>query len=449
MKLSRTRVDVFNTPVPNAILKLAWPMMVTQVMQTLYNIVDAFWLGKLGKVKFGAPTVSFPIIFVFMSLAYGLSNAGAALVSQYIGAKDQRMAEKSAMQTLLVSVALSLALGAVGFFSAGWILSILGIGDPIKPYAEGYLKVIFLGLPFTFVMFASQAIVRGWGDTVFTMKVSAVSVLMNIVLDPFMIFGIGFPRMEVQGAALATVVSRAFAALYSLLVMCKGSLGFRLHASDIKPDLRLISKILKIGIPGALGQAVTASGFAVIMGVISRFGPAVVSAYGVGNRITSMLSMIGMAISGAVSTMVGQFLGAGDEEKVDETVRWGFIETFTIVGIMSVFLFLYGDLVTKFFIDDPEVIELGKIYFHLVAFSVPLFAMVSIVIGAFNGAGKTHLVAVVNVTRLWGIRVPLVLWLAGLFGFKGVFYAMAASNALALLLGYALLKLTNWKVRVI
>ena len=423
--------------------------MATQVMQTMYNVVDAFWLGKLGKVKFGAPTVSFPIIFVFMSLAFGLSNAGVALVSQNIGAGRKREAERVAMQVMITSFSLSVLLGLFGFFSAGWILKILGIGDPIKPYAESYLKVIFLGMPLTFLMFSAQAIVRGWGDTVFTMKVTSVSVLLNIVLDPFMIFGIGMPRMEVTGAALATVISRGVAVLYALKAMMDGRLGFKLHIRDIEPDFKTISKILKIGIPGAIGQAITASGFAVIMGIISRFGPAVVSAYGIGNRITSMLSMIGIAISGAVSTMVGQFLGAGDERRVDETVRWGFIETFLIVGTMAVFLFLYADLVTKFFINDPEVIRLGEIYFHLVAFSVPLFAGVSIVIGAFNGAGKTHLVAVVNVTRLWGIRVPSVVWFSKLFGFKGVFYAMALSNALALILGYAMLKLTKWKERVI
>ena len=423
--------------------------MITQIFQTVYNMTDAFWLGKLGKVKFSAPTVSFPIIFIFMSFAFGLSSAGTALVSQYIGASSQRKAEKSSMQTLISSLFLSLALGIFGFFSSGWILSILNIENVLRPYAQEYLKIIFLGLPITFLMFSSQAVVRGWGDTVFTMRVTAISVLTNVILDPFMIFGIGFPRMEVRGAALATVISRTVAVIYSLHTLMSGKLGFKIHLEDVKPDMKIIGKIFKIGIPGAIGQAVTASGFAVVMGVISRFGPAVISAYGVGSRISSALSMIGFAISGAVTTMVGQFLGAKKFKKVDETVRWGFIETFVIVGTLALLLFFFGDLVTKFFINDPEVIRLGEIYFHLVSFSMPLFAMVSIVMGAFNGAGKTFLVAVVNVVRLWGVRVPLVFWMAKAFGFKGIFYAMAISNALALLLGYAILRLVKWKEAVI
>ncbi len=447
--MARTRVDVLNTSVPKALLNLAWPIMITQIFQTAYNMTDAFWLGKLGKVKFGAPTVSFPISFVFMSFAIGLSSAGTALVSQYIGAKKQRMAEKSAMQTILSSIMLSVFLGLFGFFTAGWLLSLAGIGDPIKSFAEDYLKIIFLGLPFTFLMFSSQAIVRGWGDTIFTMKVTAISVFVNIALDPLLIFGMGFPRMEVKGAAVATVLSRAIAAIYSLYVMHSGRLGFKVHFEDVRPDFKLIGKIFKIGIPGALGQAVTASGFAVVMGVISRFGPAVVSAYGVGNRVSSALSMIGIAISNAVTTMVGQFLGARDLKKVDETIRWGFIETFAIVGILAVFLFSFGDLVTGFFINDPEVIKLGEIYFHLVALSMPLFAGVSIIMGAFNGAGKTALVATVNIARLWGVRVPLVFWMSNLFGFEGIFYAMAISNTLALILGYGMLKLVKWKEAVI
>ena len=447
--LSRTRVDVFNTPIPKALLKLAWPIMITQIFQTVYNMTDAFWLGKLGKVKFSAPTVSFPVIFIFMSFAFGLSSAGTALVSQHIGASNQRDAEKSAMQTLTSSLLLSIALGAFGFFSADWILSILNIEEVLRPYAEEYLKIIFLGLPITFLMFSSQAVVRGWGDTIFTMKVMMISVMTNVILDPFMIFGIGFPKMEVKGAALATVISRSVAVIYSIYTLMSGKLGFKIHIEDIKPDMKIIGKIFRIGIPGAIGQAVTASGFAVVMGVISRFGPAVVSAYGIGNRISSALSMIGFAISGAVTTMVGQFLGARDIKRVDETVRWGFIETFIIVGAMALLLFFFGDLVTKFFINDPEVIKLGEIYFHLVSFSIPLFAMMSIVMGAFNGAGKTFLVATINVIRLWGVRVPLVFWMAKLFGFKGIFYAMAISNALALLLGYAILKLVRWKEAVI
>ena len=445
----RAKVDIFSIPIPKALLKLAWPIIITNLTQTLYNVVDAFWLGKLGKVKFGAPTVSFPIVFTFMSLAFGLSSAGQALVAQYIGSGQKRTAEKSAMQTVMVGFVLSLILGMFGFFTAGGMLHLLGIDDPIAPYAESYLKIIFLGLPFTFLMIITQAVARGWGDTVFAMHVSMISIFINIVLDPFMIFGIGFPRMEVNGAALATVIARLLAVVYSMYVLFKGGIGFKLYASDAKPDMFFVKKILRIGIPGAVGQAVTASGFAVIMGIISRFGPAVVSAYGVGQRITSMLTTIGFAISNGVTTMVGQFLGAGDEKKVDESVRWGFIETFAIVGTLAVFLFLFADKVTQFFINDPEVIELGKIFFHLVAFSVPLFAMVSIVMGAFNGAGKTMYVAIINVTRLWGIRVPLVTLFAHLYGFKGVFYAMAISNALALLLGYMMLKLTKWKKKVI
>ena len=445
----RAKVDIFSTPIPKALLKLAWPIIITNLTQTLYNVVDAFWLGKLGKVKFGAPTVSFPIVFTFMSLAFGLSSAGQALVAQYVGAGQKRTAEKSAMQTVVVGFVLSLMLGIFGFFTAGGMLHLLGISDPIAPYAKSYLEIIFLGLPFTFLMIITQAVARGWGDTVFAMHVSMISIFINIVLDPFMIFGIGFPRMEVNGAALATVVARFLAVVYSMYVLFKGGIGFKLYASDAKPDMFFVKKILRIGIPGAVGQAITSSGFAVIMGIISRFGPAVVSAYGVGQRITSMLTTIGFAISNGVTTMVGQFLGAGDEKKVDESVRWGFIETFVIVGTLAVLLFFFADKVTWFFINDPEVIELGRIFFHLVAFSVPLFAMVSIVMGAFNGAGKTMYVAIINVVRLWGIRVPLVTLFAHLYGFKGVFYAMAISNALALLLGYTMLKVIKWKKRVI
>jgi len=447
--LRNTRVDVFANPIHISLFKLSWPIMITNIVQSLYNMVDAFYLGKLGKVKFSAPTIAFPIIFIFMSFSMGLSSAGTALVAQHIGAGNARKAENSAMQTLTLSVFISLVIGLWGFFNSGWILKLLNIEEPIFGFAESYLKIIFLGMPFSFIMFAIVAIVRGWGNTVFTMNISVVSILLNIVLDPLLIFGIGFPRLEVVGAAWATVISRAVASIYSLYILFTGKLGFKLHLVDIKPDWKDMLKILRIGMPAAIGQMITAMGFSIIMGIIAVFGPAVVSAYGVGNRVTSTITMVGMSISGAVSTMVGQFLGADDLKSVDETVRKGSIITFLIVSIMCTFLFLFGKQLTGIFVDDPEVVELGEIYFRLVSFSVPLFSVLSIIMGAFQGSGHNILIAVVNITRLWGIRVPLVKIFADLYGFKGVFYAMTISNTLALLLGYSIMKLVKWKKKVI
>jgi len=447
--LRNTRVDVFANPIHISLFKLSWPIMITNIVQSLYNMVDAFYLGKLGKVKFSAPTIAFPIIFIFMSFSMGLASAGTALVAQHIGAGNTRKAENSAMQTLTLSVFISLVIGLWGFFNSGWILKLLNIEEPIFGFAESYLKIIFLGMPFSFIMFAIVAIVRGWGNTVFTMNISVVSILLNIVLDPLLIFGIGFPRLEVVGAAWATVISRAVASIYSLYILFTGGLGFKLHLVDIKPDWKDMLKILRIGMPAAIGQMITAMGFSIIMGIIAVFGPAVVSAYGVGNRVTSTITMVGMSISGAVSTMVGQFLGADDLKSVDETVRKGSVITFLIVSTMCTFLFFFGKQLTGIFVDDPEVVELGEIYFRLVSFSVPLFSVLSIIMGAFQGSGHNTLIAVVNITRLWGIRVPLVKIFADLYGFKGVFYAMTISNTLALLLGYSIMKLVKWKKKVI
>ena len=342
-----------------------------------------------------------------------------------------------------------MGIGIWGFLNSGFILRLLNIEEPMFGFAEEYLRIIFIGMPFSFAMFTVVAVIRGWGNTVFTMNISIVSVLLNIILDPFLIFGIGFPRLEVAGAAWATVISRAIASIYSLYVLFTGKLGFKLHLMDMKPDWREMLRILRIGIPGAIGQMVTAMGFSIIMGIIAVFGPAVVSAYGIGNRITSTITMIGMSFSSAVSTMVGQFLGADHLKDVDETVKKGAIITFLMVSMMCVFLFFFGEEVTKFFVDDPEVVELGKIYFRLVSFSVPFFSVLSIIMGAFQGAGHNTLIAIVNITRLWGVRVPLVKFFANIYGFKGVFYAMMISNILALLLGYLMMKLFKWKRKVI
>ncbi|HIP92109.1 MAG TPA: MATE family efflux transporter [Thermotoga sp.] len=447
--LRNTKVDVFANSIYISLFKLSWPIMITNIIQSLYNMVDAFYLGKLGKVKFSAPTIVFPIVFTFMSFSMGLASAGTALIAQHVGSRNIRKAENIAMQILMLSVFISMIISLWGFFNSGWILKLLNIEEPIFSFAKSYLEIIFLGMPFSFIMFVIVAIVRGWGNTVFTMNISIISIFLNIILDPFLIFGVGFPRLEVVGAALATVVSRAVASIYSLYILSTNKLGFKLHLKDIKPNWKTMLKILRIGMPAAIGQMITAMGFSVIMGIIAAFGPAVVSAFGVGNRITSAIIMIGMSISGAVSTMVGQFLGADDLNRVDETVKKGAIITFSTVSIMCVFLFFFGKQLTWIFVDDPEVIKLGEIYFKLVSFSVPLFSILSIIMGAFQGSGHNTLIAIVNITRLWGIRIPLVKIFADLYGFKGVFYAMTISNMLALLLGYSIMKLVKWKNKVI
>jgi Na+-driven multidrug efflux pump len=218
---------------------------------------------------------------------------------------------------------------------------------------------------------------------------------------------------------------------------------------DFKPDFRFIKKVLSIGLPASLGQSVTAFGFTIITSVVSQFGPVVISAYGVGNRINSMVVMFAVGMSLATGAMAAQFIGADHKEKAVETVRKAGVITFiTILGI-SILLFFFGQYITQFFINDPEVIEVGVIFFQLVSFSLPFFALMDIFMGTLRGTGHTIQSTIVDMVRLWGIRVPLILIMSETWGYKGVFYAMIISNVSAMILSFLFIKFGNWKDRIV
>ncbi|MCD6103120.1 MAG: MATE family efflux transporter, partial [Thermotogaceae bacterium] len=199
----------------------------------------------------------------------------------------------------------------------------------------------------------------------------------------------------------------------------------------------------------SLGDAFTALGFAFIMSVVARFGTAVTSAYGVGNRVISMITMFSAAVSMAVATMVGQFLGGDMVDKAKETLLKAAVVTFLIVGTICSLLFFYGEWITRFFITNPDVVQYGRTFFRYVSFSVPFFAVMNVLLGAFRGSGHTVQLTFINLLRLWGIRIPLVVLMSSSLGVRGIFIAMIISNILALAVTVVFLSNGRWAQKLI
>ena len=440
------KVDIFHMSIYKGLWRLAWPIVLTNLLQTVYNLTDAYFLGKLGKVEFSAPTVTFPIIFIILSLATGFSQAATSMIAQYIGMKNKGMAEKSAAQVILTLLMISLIVTVLGMFFAAPVLKLINVPDELFDKAYGYLRIMIFAIPVIFFGELFSSIFRGWGNSIVTLKVMFFTVGLNIALDPIFIFVFG---LGVEGAAYATLISRSVTVVYFLYVLIGNKVGFTVHPKDFKPDFRMIRKIFAIGLPGSIGQSVTAVGFTFIMGVVTGFGAAVISIYGIGQRVLSMVTMFAVGMSLATATMTGQFVGADKPEKAEETVRKSSVITFLIVLFISILLFFFGQYVTRFFINDQEVIDLGYHFFRLVAFSLPFFATMAIFQGALRGTGHTTLATTADMLRLWAVRVPLVIWLSNAFGFNGIFYAMIISNISAMIIAYCFLRIGNWKERVV
>jgi len=446
------RVDVLNEQIEYSIFHLAWPLIISNSFQTIYNIVDSYFLGKLGPIQFSASTVTWPVIFTFISLAMGFSQAGIAIVSQYAGKKDVLGVRKSSGQLYLVTIITGLLSTVLGLaFTKPIIYGIVGSKNPqVIPYAISYYVVDMIGLPLVFILNTTTSIMRAVGDSQFGMRMILYMNVINMIFDPLLIFGIGpFPRLGVAGAAWASNIGRLVAAAISVNHVFSERAVVRIERKDFKPEWRMISLILKLGLPSAIGMSVTSAGFAVIMKYVAMFGPAVISAYGIGNRVINLVSMISFGLAGAVSTMVGQFIGARRFEDAERTVRTAFFWNVIIIGFLSILTFAYAKQVTKFFINDPEVIKMGDIFFKYISFSMPIFTSYMIYNNALIGAGKTVLTMIGDILRLWGIRIPIIAVLATTMGFKGIFVGMIISNLIVFFVTYAFFKFSNWKKAVV
>ncbi len=446
------RVDVLNMPIWKALIKLSVPMMLSFAFQTVYNMVDAYFLGKLGTTQFAAPTLVFPLVFTFIAIGMGFGVAGSALVSQYIGAGNERMAEKSAAQVMLIMVVVGVFVITFAVLLAYPMVAALGGAENsgVIPYAVKYFRIVMYGIVFAYLFNISSSIFRGLGDANFAMELMLISTLINVVLDPILIFGWGpIPAFGVTGAAWATTTARAIVVIIALYILFSGKRGFRIHLADFTPDFSLISKAIKVGIPGSVGQVITSFGFVIVMKAVSSFGPVIVSAYGIGNRIIGFITMVAVGIGMAVSVMVGQFIGAKRYDDAEKTVWTAFGMSMLLVGALSTLTFLYGRYITHFFINDPQVIEVGAEMFKYVSFSIPFFGSMNIFISALNGAGKSLQATTANVIRLWGVRIPLVFYLSRIMGYKGIFIAMLISNIMAMVIAYLFFAFTDWKRGII
>lgn len=448
----RTRERILNGPILKTMVLLAWPVMVTSALQALYNLVDAFWLGRLGTAAVAAPGMAWPILFFFMSFAGGFQAAGSTFVAQHFGAGDRRGAEESAGQLLGFLWILSVILGALGYGLAPTVLRLIRAPEEVFPYALTYLRIECMGLPIMFVAQAFGGFMVGLGQTRFLMYINASSLLLNAVLDPVFIFGWGpIPAWGVAGAAWATVLSRAVVAAVGLGILFSGKRGLRLSLRDLWPRLSRVLPILRVGLPNVLDQASTSFGFVVMMGLVAGFGTTVVAAYTVGNRIINLINVVSWGAGSALVAMIGQNLGAENYERAAQVARRGITATFlALVGLYGVTLLLRRPMFAMF-VSDPNVIQEGVWYIAIFGISIPFFGLFDASAAVFRGAGHTVPPMIMAIVRLWGLRVFLA-WLFGYqlgFGTTGMWVGMTLSNVLAGIALVLWLRHGTWKRRVV
>lgn len=450
--------QILEGPIVKTLFILGWPVMVSSLLHSMYNIVDTFWLGKLGHPEstyaVAALQISWPIVFLMIAMAFGFGSAGVALVSQYTGAENQKEANKSAGQVLSMSLLFGLGVGISGFILSSAIVDVLGIEAGIAELAVTYLRIIFLGIPFMFVSMIFGFILRAYGNMVTPMKVEAITVFINLILDPILIFGLfGLPRMGVMGAALATVFSRSISSFVGLRILFSGKSGIKVTLPYLKPVKWRIVQILRIGIPASVGHSGTAFGFVILMFIIARLPHqgVVLAGYGIANRLTNLMFIAIEGLGVGMSTILGQSLGADNIKRAEEVARKGMLVMFLVLVAAAAFLFSVRALVIQVFINNVDVIAEGSNFIRVFVFGMPFFGIFRAVNACFIGSGHNIPNMINELVRLWGMRIPF----AYLFGFTvgwnstGVWFGMGLSNALGALFALALFKTGIWKTKVI
>lgn len=454
-----TREEILHGPVVATMFRLSWPVMVSSVLNMVYNMTDTFWVGHLPKAENAAAVaglqVAGPVVWFLIAFAFGFGSSGLALVSQFMGAHNEVDAEKAAGQTMSLAILLGFAVGIIGVVLSPILLPVLTPDRAISANAISYTRIIFMGMPAIFISAVYAQVMNAYGDTVTPMVINAITVGLNVLLDPFMIFGWGpFARMGVAGAALATILCQVVAAIMSLWFLMSGRRKLKVIWHDLLPEIAWVRRILRIGLPASVGASGTSFGFIVLTGIIGRVPNATValSAYGIGDRMFSITSLINDGAGVGIATMVGQALGAGMKDRATAVVRQGTTAMVGLMGVASVLLRLITPLVFRAFIpSQPEIIAEGVLFMSIFLWSNPFFGLMMGVQSAFQGSGHNVPNMILDLVRLWGLRLPLAWFFAMALklGSRGVWIGMTVSNIASGLLSLVLLLTVDWRKNVI
>ena len=462
----RKRVDMTTGTIATKLGRLAWPLVVGNLLQTVYNLADLFWVGRVGRDPVAAVSLMFPLSWMFVSTAVGVTAATIALVSQHVGAGNDRRADRVVAQTILLALAVSTALAALGWGVRHELLSLIGAEGAVFTESLAYIEVIFLALPLTFLFFAFRASLQGAGDTKTAMWLVVVSAGLNVVVDPFFILGWGpFPAMGTRGAGWATFLSRGVAAAVGIGVLLRGGFGVRLWVGDLVPDPAVLRKLVAVGYPATVDGWARSFAAVLMAAFVTPFGAAAIAAYGIGIRLMSVTWTVAGAVGQATATGVGQNLGAETPDRAAAVTRVATAGTMALLGAAAAVCLAFPEPILGVFIDDSEVVAEGVVFIWYIAPFWAFFGGTMVVQGAFRGAGQTKVAMALSFLSRWVFRIPLAVALAfstvtlpgtavaidvGLgVGVKGVWAAFAVSAFLSFLVAAVWFGLGRWTEGVI
>ncbi|GGH14182.1 MATE family efflux transporter [Silvibacterium dinghuense] len=396
-----------------AILLLAIPMVLEMVLESLFAVVDVFWVGRLGANAVATVGMTESMLALVFAVGMGLSLSTGAMVARRIGEKDPEDAAISGVQAIALGLLVSLAMGIPAGIYAPKLLALLGASPAIVAIGSGYARIALGGCGAIILLFLNNAIFRGAGDAAIAMRLLWVSNILNLILDPLLIFGIGpFHGLGVTGAALATFTGRSIGVLYQFYRLLKGTERIHVLARHLRINAGVLWRLLRVSLTGMLQFTIANASWIGLVRIIALFGAAAVAGYTVAIRIVIFFILPSWGLSNAAATLVGQNLGARHPDRAEQAVWRTGLYNMVFLGVIGLFFIVFAAPVVRLFVNDPAVVPLAAMSLRIMSCGNIAYAYGMVMLQAFNGAGDTVTPTIVNFFGFWVLELPLGWWLA-------------------------------------
>jgi len=448
--ISGSDQDFTQGSLKRAVLLLSVPMVLEMVMESVFAVVDVFFVSKLGADAVATVGITEAIMTLVYAISIGLAMATTAMVSRRIGEHKPKEAANTAFQAIVTGISISLLIAVPGFIFAEDILRLMGASSHMVHELSGYTRIMLAGNVVIMLLFIINAIFRSAGDAAISMRVLWIANILNIMLDPCLIFGIGpFPELGITGAAVATNIGRGVAVIYQFYILFRGKRRIKLGWNDLVIRPILIMRLIKISM-GGIGQNIIAtSSWIGLVRIVSIYGSEVVAAYTIAIRVMIFTLLPSWGISNAAATLVGQNLGAKQADRAERSVWLTARINMIFMGAISIFFIVVPEIFIRLFIADVRVVEIGSSCLRIMSYGFLAYALGMVLINSLNGAGDTRTPTFINLIAFWLVEIPLAYFLAITLGFeeRGVFASVVIAETVLTLLALYFFKQGKWKLK--
>jgi putative MATE family efflux protein len=449
LALSSEHQDYTQGSIRRAVFLLAVPMILEMCMESVFAVVDIFFVGRLGKNEAVSTVVlTESVLTIVYSMAIGLSMAATAMVARRIGEKDPKAAAKSGMQAILLSLVVTAVVSITGLIFSREILQLMGASPQTIEIGTNYTRIIFGGSIVIMLLFLINGIFRGAGDASMAMRSLWLANICNIILCPVLIYGAGpIPAFGITGAAMATTTGRGIGVLYQLYHLLNGKRVIKFKKEHLVPDWPILKSISNIAWTGTAQFLIASASWMVLARIITEFGDSAVAGYGVAIRLIMFFLLPAWGLSNAAATLVGQNLGARQPDRAEKSV-WRTAKYNTVFMVFVTIIFLvFAEPIVAFMNKDETVDAYAVLALRIVSLGYIFYGIGMVVTNAFNGAGDTKTPTLINIFGFWLFQIPLAYLLAIVLkmGPKGVFIAIVATETCVTIAGIIIFRKGKWK----